>query len=133
MSSIRPVSTFGSGRRREKRPIDSRRHLPEVVVLLLATGDTDQLEALGQGALVGEVVERRQQLAVREVTGGAEDDERGRADGQPLEPLDQRVILIDLGGDGCALHRLAPFEDLGYPVGEGWDGLRAVAFELGHR
>ena len=92
------------------------RHLPEVVVLLLATGDADQLEPLRQGALVGEVVQGRQQLAVREVAGGAEDNQRGRADGEPLEPFDQRVILFDLAGDGCALHPLAPFADGGDPI-----------------
>ena len=40
--------------------------------------DADQVEALGQGALVREVVDRRQQLATREVAGRAEDDEVGR-------------------------------------------------------
>ena len=60
---------------------------------LLAPRDADQLEALGQRALVGEVVERGQQLAVREVAGRAEDDQRRRRDRQPLEPLDERVLV----------------------------------------
>ena len=46
---------------------------PEVVVLLVAAGDADHLEPLGQSALVGEVVKRRAELAVREVAGGTED------------------------------------------------------------
>ena len=54
--------------------------------------DADQVEALGQRALVREVVDRRQQLALREVAGAAEDDERRRVDRQPLEPLDERVL-----------------------------------------
>ena len=83
------------------------RHLPEVVVLLLATGHADHLESLRQRPFVGEVVERRQQLAVREVTGRAEDHERGRADGEALEPLDQRVVLFHLARDGRALHALS--------------------------
>ena len=48
--------------------------------LLLAPRDADELEPLGQRALVREVVERGQQLAVREVAGRAEDDERGGRD-----------------------------------------------------
>ena len=35
-----------------------------------------------------------QQLAVGEVPGGAEDDQRRRVDGQPLEPLDERVLGV---------------------------------------
>ncbi len=71
--------------------------LAEVVVPLLAAGDADQLEALGQRALVGEVVERGQELAVRQVARRAEDDERGRRDRQALEALDERVLLLLLG------------------------------------
>jgi hypothetical protein len=44
-------------------------------VLLVTPADADQVKALGQGSLVGEVVERRQQLAMRQVAGGAEDDQ----------------------------------------------------------
>ena len=36
---------------------------------------------------------RRQQLAVGQVAGGAEDDQRRRVDREALEPLDQRVLL----------------------------------------
>ena len=111
-----------------REPLDRlARHVPEVVVLLIATRDADHLEPLGQRAFVREVVKRRQQLPMSEVAGSAEDHERGRPDGETLEPLDERVFLVDLGGDGCALHPLAPFEDGGDPVGQGADGLRGVA------
>ena len=80
----------------------------EVVVALLAPGDADQLEALRQRALVREVVERGEQLAVREVAGGAEDDERGGRDRQALEPFDERVLLGLGGGRGVDGHRSQP-------------------------
>ena len=41
-----------------------------------------------------EVVERGEQLAVREVPGGAEDDQRRRVDRQPLETLDERILGV---------------------------------------
>ncbi len=50
-----------------------------VVALLLFARDPHEVKALGQRPLVREVVERGQQLAPREVAGGAEDHERGRA------------------------------------------------------
>jgi uncharacterized protein involved in type VI secretion and phage assembly len=40
---------------------------------------------------VGEVVERRQQLAPGEVAGGAEDDQRRRVDRQALEAVGQGI------------------------------------------
>ena len=64
----------------------------ELLVGPLPPGHADQLEALRQRALVGEVVERGQQLAVRQVAGGAEDHQRGGRDRQPLEAFDQRVL-----------------------------------------
>ena len=42
-----------------------------------------------------EVVDRRQELAVRQVPGRAEDHERRRMDRQALESLDERVLLGD--------------------------------------
>jgi hypothetical protein len=56
----------------------------------------DQLEALGKRPVVGEVVERGQQFAAREVAGGAEDDERRGGDGQALEALGERVLALRL-------------------------------------
>ena len=64
---------------------------------LLAARDADQVEALGQRALVGEVVERRQQLALGEVAGGPEDHERRRVDREALEALGERVLLDGRG------------------------------------
>ena len=74
--------------RRENSSIDSRAQLAELVVGHLARASPDQVEALGQRALVREVVERRQQLALRQVARRPEDHERGRVDRVPLEPLD---------------------------------------------
>ena len=104
MRSSSPSSTCASGSRRELLRIDSCATVAELVVGLLAAGGADQVEALGQRALVGEVVERGQQLALGEVARRAEDDHRRRRDRQPLEALDERV-LADLlarrvGGDG---------------------------------
>ena len=73
------------------------RDLAELVVGLLAAGRADQVEALGQRALVGEVVERGQQLARGEVARRAEDDHRRRRDREPLQPLDKRVVADLLG------------------------------------
>ena len=70
-------------------------HLAVLVVRHLRTRDSDQIEALRERALVCEVVDRRQQLAVREVSRRSEDHERGRVDRQPLESLDERVLLGD--------------------------------------
>jgi len=75
-------------------------HLAEVVVLLVSPGDPDQLEALRKRPLVGEVVQRGQQLAVRQVPGPAEDHQRGRVNRQPFEPLDERVVDELLHGRG---------------------------------
>ena len=114
-----------------REPLDRfARHVPEVVVLLLATRDPDHFESLGQRAFMGEVVKRRQQLPVCEVAGGAEDHQRSRADRKTLEPRDQRVFLFDLGGDGCALHPLAPFEDCFDPGGQRTDCRDRIPFQL---
>src|ERR1700677_2775184 len=55
------------------------------------------MEALGQRALVREVVERGQQFALGQVARGAEDDERRRGDRQALQPFDERVLRLGLG------------------------------------
>ena len=72
--------------------------LPVVVVALLATRHRDQVEALGQGALVRQVVDRGQQLALGQVARATEDHERRGVDRQPLEALDERVLLLRGGG-----------------------------------
>ncbi len=104
--------------------------LAELFVRLLAARDPDQLEALGKRALVGEVVERRQQLPMREIAGRAEDHERRRMHRQALEPLDERVFgLLPLdrgGGHGGA----SPVPSRLDRVGVGRDGLDRVAAEL---
>ena len=87
--------------------LDGLLHLhPEVLVRLLRARDPDQVEPLGQRPLVGQVVERGQQLAVREVARGAEDRQRRRMDGQPFQPLDEGVLL--LLGPGRGGHRSRP-------------------------
>src|SRR5438105_2941351 len=55
---------------------------------------------------------------------------RRRPDRQALEPLDQRVVLLELGGHRCALHGSALLEDLGDPRGQGSDGVRGVSLHL---
>ena len=69
-------------------------HVAVVVVRDVRAGDADQVEALGQRALVGEVVERGQQLAPRQVARAAEDRHRRRADRQPLQPGAEGVVLL---------------------------------------
>src|SRR6266568_7566567 len=54
---------------------------------------------LGQHAAVGERVERREELALREVAGGAEDDEDAVVRRTPhLEPCEQGIFLRDRHG-----------------------------------
>ena len=60
--------------------------LAVVLVRFVFARDADEVEALGQRALVREVVERGQQFALGEVAGGAEEHERRRRDGQALSP-----------------------------------------------
>ena len=56
------------------------------------------MEALGQRAVVGEVVQRGQQFALGEIAAGAEDDERRGCDRQALETLGERVLGAGLIG-----------------------------------
>ena len=58
------------------------------------------MKALGQRAIVGEVVERGQQFAAREIAGGSEDDERRRGHRQALETRRERVLGL---GERCGL------------------------------
>src|SRR5262249_21736711 len=64
----------------------------EVLVRVLRARHAHKIEALKKGPLVGEVVERREQLAPRQVAGRPEDDQRRRVDRQALEPRGQRVV-----------------------------------------
>ena len=96
MSPSNPASTSGFGLRRENRSIDSSRELAELVAGLLAPRHADQLEALGERPLVGQVVERRQQLPVGEVAGGPEHHQDRRTNGKPLETLDERILNLEL-------------------------------------
>jgi hypothetical protein len=69
-------------------------------VAVLAPGEADEVEALGQRPVVREVVERGQQLAVGQVARGPEDDQGRRVDGLTLEALDERVRgLLDRAHD----------------------------------
>ena len=72
--------------------------LPVLVMRHVAAGHPDQVEALRKRALVREVVERRQELALGQVARAAEDHERGGMNRQPLEALDERVLLLPLRG-----------------------------------
>ena len=76
----------------------ARRELPELVVGEVRARAADEREVLGQRALVGEVVERGQELAAREVAGRAEDHERRGVDRQALEPGGEGVGLL---GEWC--------------------------------
>jgi hypothetical protein len=71
------------------------RHRAVVVVRDVRARHSDQVEALRQRPLMGQVVDRRQQLAVGEVPRAAEDDHRRRVDREPLQSLDERVLLLD--------------------------------------
>jgi hypothetical protein len=67
---------------------------PELVVRLFRARDADDCEVLGQEAAVGERVERREQLAFRQVAGRTEDDEDAGVRRPPdLQPFEQRVLL----------------------------------------
>ena len=78
--------------------VADRLHALVAVVLmgLFPSRDPDEVEALGEGALVGEVVQRRQQFAPGQVAGRPEDDERRRCDRQALEAESERVLGLGL-------------------------------------
>ena len=96
--------TASSGVRREYSAHRLGRQLAELLVGHLAARDPDEVEALGQRAVVREVVERGQQLAVGQVARRAEDREVRRVDGQPLEALGERVVVETSGGvDGTVV------------------------------
>ncbi len=89
---------------RAARELEDRlaRQLAEAVVADVRARDADQVEPLGQRPLVREVVDRRQQLALRQVARRPEDDQRRRVDRKPLEPLGEGVrlgalLLLDRG------------------------------------
>src|SRR5206468_3524234 len=75
--------------------------LPESVVVAVGARDADDCEARRQQAADGERVERRHELLVREVAGGAEDDERAGIRRLPQgEALRERVLLLRGRGGG---------------------------------
>ena len=80
-SSARPRRACGA--RSGGSPPRTRRGTPRAVFSFAR--DANQVEALGQRALVGEVVERGQQFALGQIAGGAEDDQRGGGDRQALQ------------------------------------------------
>ena len=66
----------------------------ELVVRPLRARGADDRELLGEELAAGERVQRREDLAVREVAGRAEDDEHARLGRPPrAEPLEQRIRL----------------------------------------
>ena len=67
----------------------------------------DELESFRQRPVVGEVVDRGQELAVREIAGSTEDHKGRRVDRRPLESLDEWVLEQgDLGFDGSQVRLL---------------------------
>src|SRR5207247_11178812 len=69
------------------------RLVAELVVRPLRAGGADDRELLGQELAKGEGVERRDDLAVRQVARCAEDDEHARLRRTALpEPLEQRIL-----------------------------------------
>src|SRR5581483_1678563 len=86
-------------------------HGAEVLVSLIASGDADQLEALRQCSLVGQVVKRREQLAVSQVACATEYHQHRRMDREPLEPLSEGVLarlLVRQGGCHYAFFTACP-------------------------
>ncbi len=66
----------------------------KLVVSKRPARDADNRELRRQGVLQGEIVERRQQLAVREVASGAEDDHDARINrARGAHPCAQRIRL----------------------------------------
>src|SRR6266446_3020274 len=73
--------------------------LAKLVVGLLGARDPDDRKMLGQQAAVRERVERRKELALRQVAGCAEDDQDAVVRCSPeLEPFEQRIILRERHG-----------------------------------
>src|SRR2546423_374604 len=66
----------------------------EVVVRLFRARCADDGEVLRQQAAERKRVERREELPLRQVAGGAEDDHRARVRRAPdLEPLEEGIVL----------------------------------------
>jgi hypothetical protein len=71
--------------------------LPERLVIQTAPRNPEDGEAGRKPIAARQVVDRWQQLASGQVSGGAEDDERARLRGAPhLQPLEQRVLVRTL-------------------------------------
>src|SRR5260370_31237283 len=102
-----------------------RRMLAERVIRQVDDRSAHHREAGGQQALLGEVVERRQQLAPAEVAGRAEDDHDARlADAVIVKPLSQGIR----GGDGRHLWAASPFASVTTAWPPNW--LRIIASML---
>src|SRR5690606_14468870 len=83
--------------------------LAEALVGLLAAGRADDGEAVGEEPADGEGVERRHQLALGEVAGGAEDDERARLRPPPqVQPGEERIVLEQRGHARVSPCRTSP-------------------------
>ena len=68
--------------------------LAELVVALLAARNADDGETLGEQPAEGERIQRREELPLGQVAGGAEDDEDARIRRAPkLQSFEQRVLL----------------------------------------
>ena len=85
-------------------PLNRVEHrVPELLLLVRATADADHLKTLRQLPLVGQVVERREQLAMGQVAGGAKDHQGRRVDRQALQPGHEGIVGIGRAQRrGCA-------------------------------
>ena len=85
--------------------------LAVIGVLLIATRNTDEVKALGQRTVVSQVVQRRQQLAARQIARGAEDHKCRGGDRQTLQSCRERVLQRISQGMGCGIGvRIAPLD-----------------------
>src|SRR5262249_36301674 len=91
---------------------------PEVLVRFVAARDADQVEVTGQRAIVGEVVEGRQQFAPGQVAARSEDDQRGGRYRQALQTGGERILALGLGscGTGRDSHAHRPLRRLARPA-----------------
>ena len=99
-------------------------------MLLISTADTHHLEAFGQLAFVGEVVQAGQQLAVSEVPGGAEDHERRGMNRQPLQTFDQWILGLFPADGLCHVCLSRSLRKSSYPSGQLSHRGRHVTLEL---
>src|SRR6266550_4473047 len=73
--------------------------LPELVIGLCRARDADDRKMFGQQAAEGERIERRKELALRQVAGRTEDDEDAVVGRAPdVQPFEQRIFLRNRHG-----------------------------------